>query len=435
MPKKLVRLRTRPSRDGTEFVFMLDYVDENGLRHRVSLGHADSRKAELERAQKERELRMGFVEPQSMKLSEFTDDSLTRTGDQIRESTRAEYAAAMTDFVQVVGDLDYQSIAHKHAERFLQARLDAGDSAGTVAKKIRHLKRFFQLAVDRGQLDQNPLARIRQPKTPKKKVRVYSRDECDRLLRASLEVRDRWVVQWDLLIAFGLVTGMRKSEMLNLVWGDIDFDAGLVEVQPKANSAETWLWRVKDTDRRTLGLTPAVLSQLADLQASRPAGYPYVFVPPERYDQIQKRRAAGQWTYSDSRLKVINNFRPQFTAIRKRAGIADGRFHDLRSTALTNWFSMGLKEYEVMRLAGHSKFETTHRFYLAVADDLVDRARQASDAAVGQVLARAWRAPLIPPGNEEGQQTQVLAGPQLTQRGRRVSNPQPSDRQSDALTN
>gem|GEM_PF-5364915 len=177
--------------------------------------------------------------------------------------------------------------------------------------------------------------------------------------------------------------------MLNLVWGDIDFDAGLVEVQPKANSAETWLWRVKDTDRRTLGLTPAVLSQLADLQASRPEGYPYVFVPPERYDQIQKRRAAGQWTYSDSRLKVINNFRPQFTAIRKRAGVADGRFHDLRSTALTNWFSMGLKEYEVMRLAGHSKFETAHRFYLAVADDLVDRARQASDAAVGQVLARA----------------------------------------------
>ena len=44
-----------------------------------------------------------------------------------------------------------------------------------------------------------------------------------------------------------------------------------------------------------------------------------------------------------------------------------------------------------MRLAGHSKLETTHRFYLAVADDLVDRARHASDAALGQILARAWR--------------------------------------------
>jgi integrase len=53
--------------------------------------------------------------------------------------------------------------------------------------------------------------------------------------------------------------------------------------------------------------------------------------------------------------------------------IADGRFHDLRSTALTNWFAMGFKEYEVMRLAGHSKFETTHRFYLAVVSRWIRR--------------------------------------------------------------
>ena len=29
-----------------------------------------------------------------------------------------------------------------------------------------------------------------------RKVRVYSVDECDRMLRASLDVRNRWVVQW-----------------------------------------------------------------------------------------------------------------------------------------------------------------------------------------------------------------------------------------------
>ena len=39
------------------------------------------------------------------------------------------------------------------------------------------------------------------------------------------------------------------------------------------------------------------------------------------------------------------------------------------------WFANGMSEYEVMRLAGHSDFATTHKFYLAVADDLVHRAR------------------------------------------------------------
>jgi hypothetical protein len=46
-----------------------------------------------------------------------------------------------------------------------------------------------------------------------------------------------------------------------------------------------------------------------------------------------------------------------------------------------------------MRLAGHSSFETTHKFYLAVADDLVDRARVAADAGLGQKLLRFCGAP------------------------------------------
>lgn len=69
------------------------------------------------------------------------------------------------------------------------------------------------------------------------------------------------------------------------------------------------------------------------------------------------------------------------------------RFHDLRNTALTNWFRNGMSEHDVMRLAGHASFETTHKFYLAVADDLVDRARVATAAGVGQNLRRICGAP------------------------------------------
>jgi hypothetical protein len=39
-----------------------------------------------------------------------------------------------------------------------------------------------------------------------------------------------------------------------------------------------------------------------------------------------------------------------------------------------------------MVLAGHSNFATTHEFYLAVADDLVDRARRASATTINQNL-------------------------------------------------
>jgi len=52
-----------------------------------------------------------------------------------------------------------------------------------------------------------------------------------------------------------------------------------------------------------------------------------------------------------------------------------------------------MSTYDLMLLAGHASFDTTHRFYLAVQQDLTDRARQASERAMGQNLARAWHAP------------------------------------------
>ena len=48
-----------------------------------------------------------------------------------------------------------------------------------------------------------------------------------------------------------------------------------------------------------------------------------------------------------------------------------------------------MKEYEVMRLSGHSYFFTMHKFYIAVADDLIDRVRQATEKALGNNLARS----------------------------------------------
>ncbi len=86
-----------------------------------------------------------------------------------------------------------------------------------------------------------------------------------------------------------------------------------------------------------------------------------------------------------NRLCPISNFRRQFRLILKHAGIETGQFHDLRCTCLTNWFANGLSEFDVMTMAGHSSFETTRRFYMAVQRDLIDRARRASEEIMSQM--------------------------------------------------
>jgi len=253
------------------------------------------------------------------------------------------------------------------------------------------LKRLFQLALERKQLVENPLRYVKLPRWSKRKIEIYTADECERILKVTQQCRDG--LRWDLLIYVALITGMRRGELLNLVWSDIDFEAQTIEVSPKPDNTETWKWLIKDTDRRTLPLTETAVIKLAEHQSQQPEKYAYIFVPPQRYGKIQELRKHGTWTLSDARLKVINNFRRKFKKIQKQASVRLRRFHDLRNTALTNWFANGMKEYEVMRLAGHADFKTTHQFYLVVADDLIDRARVAASAGIEQNLAHIWHAP------------------------------------------
>jgi integrase len=375
--RQLVKLWTRPSYDGNSFTYYLLYTDEQGKRRQKSLGHTDKKKAERQRSQFERDLRMGIVELESMKLSELLKDSLVRTRGQVRENTLMEYTSAMKHFIRVVGDIDCSRVKHEHGERFIQECLDSGNTLATARKKIATMKRLFQLAVERSQLEENPFKHVRKPRIPKRKVRTYSDDECRRLIKTVQKYKTDKSMRWDLLIITALNTAMRRGELLNIIWHDVDFEKQLIEVAPKENTRQTWEWRIKDTDRRRVPLTDEVVRFLAQHQVEQPEGYPYVFVPPYRYDHIQRLRQKGAWSLRKGNCP-LNNFNRRFRVILSRAGIERSEFHDLRRTCLSNWFANGLTEYDVMKMAGHSCFETTRTFYLAIRDDLLDRARTAS---------------------------------------------------------
>ena len=123
--------------------------------------------------------------------------------------------------------------------------------------------------------------------------------------------------------------------------------------------------------------------------------------------------------------KGFNNFSRWFEKILNGAALNEGEFHDLRRTAISRWFANGLSEYDVMHLAGHSDFQTTHRFYLAVRDDLVQRARLASAVAMGHDFGTRLARASISEQKEKSCQPQVLDSQQLNNYPRCDSNAQP----------
>jgi len=76
------------------------------------------------------------------------------------------------------------------------------------------------------------------PKALKRKVKVFATDECERIVKAAKDCQAD--LKWDLLILVALMTGMRRGELLNTIWANIDFKARTIEVSPKKNTKHTW---------------------------------------------------------------------------------------------------------------------------------------------------------------------------------------------------
>lgn len=262
-----------------------------------------------------------------------------------------------------------RSIKPRQAESFIAHRSASGLTVGAVNKDIRTLKRVFNLAIEpRGYLskDENPFGKIKQRKMTEKTIRYVSLKE---YLLLSEATDSLW---WRAFFSVAYGSGLRKSEILNLTWSDIDFENQQVYVQAKEHTEDTIEWEPKDHQNRAVPVSDKTTQLLANLQAGSIEGYPYIFILPQRFERIKHRVKIGRW---NSRSEVINNMIRDFDVIRRRSGIAKCTMHDLRRSAVTNW-AQHLPIQVVQQLAGHSNISTTRKYYLKVrSEDVVSASK------------------------------------------------------------
>ena len=176
---------------------------------------------------------------------------------------------------------------------------------------------------------------------------------------------DLW---WETLISIAYGSGLRRNEILHLVWTDVDFENQQIYVNPKKQTAETIKWEPKDHEKRVVPMANETAQLLANLQVQAKEGFPYIFISPKRFERIRERQKIEKWT---SRSEVINNLRENFHRVRQRAKVDKCTLHDLRRSAITNWASQ-LPIQVVQQLAGHSDISTTRKYYLTVrSEDMV----------------------------------------------------------------
>ena len=301
---------------------------------------------------------------QKITLHEFIVEHEKVMKSQVAQGTIVDQMRALKFFEKFVGSNKLLAkITPRDAEAFIADRLAGELSIASANKDIRTLKRIFNLAIEpRGYLreGQNPFGKIKQRKYAAKDIRYVSVGEYKSLINAT--ETDTW---WKAFIAVAYGSGLRRGEILNLTWADIDFERCLIRIRSKEDTAITIQWEPKDHENRVVPMPNEVSQLLADIQVQAPDGFPYIFIDPERLAQIRLRQKLGTWKGNS---EVVNNIAKNFNSLCRRAKVSRHSVHDLRRSAITNW-AQQMPIQVVQQLAGHSDIKTTRKYYLSVRPD------------------------------------------------------------------
>ena len=200
---------------------------------------------------------------------------------------------------------------------------------------LRTIKAAFNIAVLLGLIDVNPFKNTKTFRVAPKDPVYIPKHDFARLLLAIDDFRFR------LLVLFAVLTGMRRGELINLCWKDVDLQNRLIRIHNKED------FTVKAMRPRTIPINRDLFRLIEIL----PRKADHVFV--------DRKRMPLKGGYVTKKFK-------QYV---RKAGLSEQfHWHHLRSTFASYLVQSSTPLAEVQRLLGHSSVVTT-QIYASVNDD------------------------------------------------------------------
>jgi len=259
-----------------------------------------------------------------------------------------EIVGHLTDFfrgrhLHEIGPLDIEKYKRKRREEV---------SPATVNRELSGLRNLYNRAIEWELATKNPMKSVKFFREGEGRLRFLEKEEIKKLYNTCPEYLKS-------IVALAVCTGMRRGEILNLKWPDVDFRRKIITIL-----------KTKGQRKREVPIGVGI-SRLLLKQRKHPDS-PYVFC------------------YEDGRH--IGSFRRAFGTTLKRAGIKDFTFHDLRHTFASHLVMGGVDLKTVQEIMGHSSFTTTLR-YAHLAQNHKRRAMEIFDSRMDTI----W----TPKGEEE----------------------------------
>ncbi len=159
--------------------------------------------------------------------------------------------------MKFIGDVSLSEITTDRIEEFRLYELRKVTPTSTNVV-LRHLKSAMSWAAQRGMIPANPAAKVKLNRVPRNThMRFLDDGEIQRLRDAIGDDKElRRVVD------FALWTGLRRNEIINLQWSDIDLNRNVLVIRNKEG------FRTKSGKSRSVPLNGQLLAMLTAMKAA-----------------------------------------------------------------------------------------------------------------------------------------------------------------------
>lgn len=130
-------------------------------------------------------------------------------------------------------DTQINSIHYPIIRSFIVYLIDTGIENRSVNRKISCLNSFFKFLLKTKSIASNPLSKHKPLKVAKKVQIPFSEIEMTKILSDDDSLKNFEETRDILIIEFFYLTGVRKSELINLKFKDIDFSQKLIKILGK----------------------------------------------------------------------------------------------------------------------------------------------------------------------------------------------------------
>lgn len=297
----------------------------------------------------------------------------------VRPTTAASYRRSIElHVIPRIGDIKLNRLTSREIQKLYKDLLENGrlrevqkeKNPGLSNSTVRGIHMMLHNALDRAVKERlilrNPTEDCIIPKLEKKEMKILHPEDIKAYLTAA---ERRGVLP---MFYLELVSGVRKGELVALLWDDLDMERRTISVSKQALSrpgGEIVVNRPKtENSIRAVSIPQEAVDLLVEEHKKHPDN-PYMFPSPK----------TGGMYYPDS---VVNLHKK----LLQDAGLEHIRFHDLRHTFATMALQNGVDVKTVSSMLGHYDAGFTLRTYTHATRQMQEQAAEKMGSFMTQVM-------------------------------------------------